>query len=181
MLGAVGPALQRATLALAPHAACSRLLAVRPTQVFDLRSAHQRFIPRTFRWGLDGKALRAPILFFKPPSLPTVAAPCIKDPTTRLLADGLKASLESGALNVTVESNGRVELVACWQGSHRGLQPPNGSRLSCGALKKNAFPNLQSTRAASFRRLLGGAPWVPAAGFESQRLVSRIDAHGAAF
>src|SRR5256884_6633529 len=132
MLGAVGPALQRATLALAPHAACSRLLAVRPTQVFDLRSAHQRFIPRTFRWGLDGKALRAPILFFKPPSLPTVAAPCIKDPTTRLLTDGLKASLESGALNVTVESNGRVELVACWQGSHRGLQPPNGSRLSCG-------------------------------------------------
>src|SRR2546425_9175620 len=33
---------------------------------------------------------------------------------------------------------------------------PNGSRLSCGALKKNdSFP--QSTRAASFKRLLGRA------------------------
>ena len=39
------------------------------------------------------------------------------------------------------------------------LARPNGSRLSCGALKKDSFPNLrapQSTRAASFRRLLGG-------------------------
>ena len=32
----------------------------------------------------------------------------------------------------------------------------NGSRLSCGALKKDSFHNLQSTRAASFKRLLGG-------------------------
>src|SRR5882724_4927833 len=31
--------------------------------------------------------------------------------------------------------------------------PPNGSRLSCGALRKDSF--LNQTRAASFRRLLG--------------------------
>jgi len=30
----------------------------------------------------------------------------------------------------------------------------NGSRLSCGALKKDSF--LKSTRAVSFKRLLGG-------------------------
>src|SRR5437660_12776700 len=121
MLGAVGAALQRATLTLAPHAACRRLLAVRPTQVFDLRSAHQRFIPRTVRWGLDGKPLRAPILFFNPPPLPTVAAPRIKDPTPRLLTDGLKTSLEGGARNIAIESDGRLELVACWRRSHRWL------------------------------------------------------------
>ncbi len=32
---------------------------------------------------------------------------------------------------------------------------PNESRLSCGALKKDSFPNL---RAVSFKRVLGGAP-----------------------
>src|SRR6267378_6035680 len=31
---------------------------------------------------------------------------------------------------------------------------PNGSRLSCGALKKDSFPNLRAT--ASFKRLLDG-------------------------
>src|SRR5882762_5819673 len=42
---------------------------------------------------------------------------------------------------------------------------PNGSRLSCGALKNNSFPNLR--RAASFKRLLGSKPdksgdrWLP--------------------
>src|SRR2546426_9573542 len=34
-------------------------------------------------------------------------------------------------------------------------KPPNGSRLSCGALKKK-YSSLESTRAASFKRLLGG-------------------------
>jgi len=33
---------------------------------------------------------------------------------------------------------------------------PNGSRLSCGALKKDSFQNL---RAASFKRLSGARPW----------------------
>jgi len=33
--------------------------------------------------------------------------------------------------------------------------PPNGVRLSCGALKKDSFLNLR--RAASFKRLLGSA------------------------
>src|SRR6266480_4342881 len=33
--------------------------------------------------------------------------------------------------------------------------PPNETRLSCGALKKDSFPNL---RAVSFKRVLGGAP-----------------------
>jgi hypothetical protein len=32
---------------------------------------------------------------------------------------------------------------------------PNGARLSCGALKNDSFLN-QSTRAASFKRWLGG-------------------------
>src|SRR2546425_10260433 len=55
---------------------------------------------------------------------------------------------------------------------------PNGSRLSCGALKKDSFLNL---RAASFKRLLGGAPSDPAAEPELQRLVRGVDTHGAAF
>src|SRR2546427_10955608 len=31
----------------------------------------------------------------------------------------------------------------------QGWQPPNGSRLSCGALKRNAFPNLRAPSASS--------------------------------
>src|SRR6266496_1775801 len=38
---------------------------------------------------------------------------------------------------------------------HGRRTPPNESRLSCGALKKDSFPN--SMRAASFKRLLGSA------------------------
>ena len=37
--------------------------------------------------------------------------------------------------------------------------PPNGVRLSRGALKKDSFHNLQ--RAASFKRLLDSAPTIP--------------------
>jgi hypothetical protein len=47
-----------------------------------------------------------------------------------------------------------------YRGHHLGRSSlSNGSRLSCGALKKDSFP--ESTRAASFKRLLDGAPSSP--------------------
>ena len=112
-------ALQCAVLAVAPEAACSGILPSRASQIVDLCLPYQRLIPRTIWWRLDSKAISAPIRSFKPPSLATVAAYHVRDPTAGLFTNWVKTQLESGTRNLAIESDCGFELTASWQHCER--------------------------------------------------------------
>jgi len=121
MLSAMGTALQCAVLAVAPEAACSGILPSRTSQIVDLCIPYERMIPRTISWRLDSEAIRTPISSFKPPSLATVAAYHVSDPTAGLFTNWLKTQLKSGTRNLAIESDCGFELTAWWQHCKRGL------------------------------------------------------------
>ena len=58
------------------------------------------------------------------------------------------------AIPSDVSTWGRKPAIEDRTGDGYEIRAANGSRLSCGALKKDSF--LNQTRAASFKRLLGG-------------------------
>jgi len=108
-------------LAVSPEAACSGILPSRTSQIVDLCIPCERMIPRTIWWGLDSEAIRTPISSFQPPSLATVAAYHVSDPTTGLFANWLKTQLESGTRDLAIESDCGFEFTAWWQHCKRGL------------------------------------------------------------